>query len=98
MTNILIILLAAVGLNFIITEGTIFAAVREWIRNHAPEWTAELSSCPQCMGFWTGITIELVARKFAEASVFDQAPWWLAAIAAGLATSALSVFITGVRH
>lgn len=60
MTGFFIFALATIGLTNIIIYGTIFDTIkiqgkslREW--SHYWEWSEQLFTCPQCLGFWTGM-------------------------------------------
>ena len=54
----IIYILASIGLTFIITRSYIFQNIREKIAINS-EILGTLFSCPQCMGFWSGLLITI---------------------------------------
>lgn len=54
----IIYILAGIGLSFIITRSFIFQNIREKISVNS-EIFGTLFSCPQCMGFWSGLLITI---------------------------------------
>ena len=54
----IVLSIAAAGMALIITRSYLFEGLRMvWKK----EWLATLFSCPQCMGFWSGIVLSLVS-------------------------------------
>lgn len=58
MFEIILILLASLGMNLIITKSWIFLKVRDFFDTW--EFTNILFNCPQCMGFWCGLTMSII--------------------------------------
>ncbi len=54
MVNLILFVLATIGLTNILIFGKIFSPVREWLTNNAPDYVNELFACYQCMGTWAG--------------------------------------------
>ena len=63
MTNILLFLVASIGLTHILVDSTLFQEARDWLRDKINEycwpWAAakltKMIGCYQCMGFWCGL-------------------------------------------
>jgi hypothetical protein len=59
-----ILILAAVGLTFIITDSKICKKYREWVsgKKDIPLWNNvnEVINCPQCCGVWAGLIMALL--------------------------------------
>ena len=53
--DLIIFVLASVGLTLILVDSTIFHPVRVWIRKKNYQWLNDMISCYQCMGFWSGL-------------------------------------------
>jgi len=56
------ILLAALGLTFIVTDSMIFMPFRNWFSSKAKKdkrlkWFDNVINCPQCFGFWAGLVL-----------------------------------------
>ena len=92
MSNLLL-LLAGIGLTLIIKYGFILQVPREWVKNKARSINAtfglyieKLLNCAQCLGFWCGFFVFLLA------SLSEQSYDWLILYSAffGFATSFLS--------
>jgi ABC-type dipeptide/oligopeptide/nickel transport system permease component len=65
--NNIYLLIAAIGLTFILKYGFIFESSRNFIKNKAINinitlglYIEKLLSCAQCLGFWSGFTIFLL--------------------------------------
>lgn len=65
--NNIYLLIAAIGLTFILKYGFIFENSRNFIKNKAINinetlglYVEKLLSCAQCLGFWSGFTIFLL--------------------------------------
>jgi hypothetical protein len=59
----IILILAAVGLTFIITDSKICKKYREWVSGRqSPFWkyVSEIINCPQCCGVWAGLIMALL--------------------------------------
>ena len=54
---LIVLLLASMGLTFILTQGYIFLPLRKRFDNHPT--LSEFVHCPQCMGFWVGFLLTL---------------------------------------
>lgn len=59
MTNFQL-LLAAIGLTFILKYGFILNVPRNWLKNKSV-YLNELLSCSQCLGFWCGLIVYFIA-------------------------------------
>jgi len=71
MTSLILFILGSIGLTKIVIDGSIAHPFREWVRETKPVYKvpgfitkltkvqeieiADLISCPQCCGFWSGI-------------------------------------------
>jgi hypothetical protein len=55
MVNLILFLLAAVGLTNILIYGSILDNAREWVLARVPDKVGEVLSCYQCTGFWSGL-------------------------------------------
>lgn len=53
-------LLAALGLTFILKQGSIFNSPRKFLIGLHPK-IKELFDCGMCLGFWSGITIGILS-------------------------------------
>lgn len=58
MLEIILIILASLGADLIITKSWIFLKVREYFEKW--EFSSVLFNCPQCMGFWCGIFMAIL--------------------------------------
>lgn len=56
MTNIVFLLLAAIGLTLILKYAYILKAPRDWVTNKS-DFLSHLFSCSQCLGFWSGLLV-----------------------------------------
>lgn len=54
------LLLAAIGLTFILKYAFILKAPRDWLKGKGV-YLKELLSCSQCLGFWCGLGIYFLA-------------------------------------
>lgn len=55
------LLLAAIGLTFILKYGFILNVPRDWLKGKSV-YFKELLSCSQCLGFWCGLSIYFLAN------------------------------------
>lgn len=54
------LLLAAIGLTFILKYGFILNVPRNWLKGKSV-YLKELLSCSQCLGFWCGLVVYFLA-------------------------------------
>lgn len=54
------LLLAAIGLTFILKNSFILKEPREWLKGKGV-YLKELLSCSQCLGFWSGLGVYFLA-------------------------------------
>lgn len=66
-----------------ITQGEIFAGVREWMKGKS-SWLGKLISCPLCLGHWTAFG--LAVANFGTSGLLTK---WLAITAISVLTSGL---------
>lgn len=55
LANVIIFILASIGMTHIIVDGTIFDGVRGWLKKKLSEKVYSLFECYQCAGFWCGM-------------------------------------------
>ena len=73
--ELFIAILCGVSITLIIGKSTIFAPLRSWIKSQAQTgkgcwvWLDKLINCQQCLGFWSGAFVGLVAFDFSGACV-----------------------------
>lgn len=83
MTDLLLFVLATIGMTKIIVDGKIAQPFREWVRKENPTFKTpkliakltkieeihlmDITTCVQCCGFWSGIFCGLMILL----------PWWL---------------------
>lgn len=99
MTNLIFTLLAALGLDYIVVEGSIFGFVRGRLLRIAgdagdkgwAQWMLDLLTCTQCFGFWSGVLIESASCMVRKPLIGNQ--WWMSAVFAGFAVSGLAVIM-----
>lgn len=63
MLDLLLVLLAGVGLTLIIVDGTIVLPVKSWLFKRKTKWAntvLKASGCPQCAGFWSGLAVAIL--------------------------------------
>jgi hypothetical protein len=88
-------ILGLVGVTLVITHGSIFDDLREWLVafEHPLNFLRLIGAmmiCPQCSGFWVGVTWGLALQK----------PWAVVLMAGGLVSilSIVSAFVLQVSH
>ncbi len=54
MINLLLFIMATIGLTNILIYGSIFNGLREWIKKRVSKKVREGMECYQCMGTWVG--------------------------------------------
>ncbi len=99
MTNLVLTMLAALGLDYVVVEGSIFGFVRGRLLRIAgdagdkgwAQWVLDLMTCTQCFGFWSGVLIESASCLFRPPLMGNQ--WWISAILSGFAVSGLAVVV-----
>jgi hypothetical protein len=87
LSNIILFILASIGMTHIIVDGNIFESTRSWLKKHLPEHVYSLFECYQCTGFWCGVIV-----GYFIIAVFQ--PWWIQfpiTFFCGCASSYLSV-------
>jgi hypothetical protein len=94
----LMLLLASVGLGLILSEGAILSRPRNFLRDRGPDWLSEMSTCGQCMGFWSGVIVELSAGLLCDLTMLPGAHLAFSCLVAGWSSSALCVTVLGVRR
>ena len=67
--NLVLFLLAVVGLTHIVVDSEISEPVHKWIEPRSP-WLADLMDCYQCCGFWCGIGLGLMLLSYNPLVVF----------------------------
>jgi Na+/H+ antiporter NhaD/arsenite permease-like protein len=82
--NILLFLLACVGLTHILIDGSIFNWLRLWIMNRNIAWLSELWGCYLCLGAWTGALLSLLYNPL-------DLPWYVSFFLCGFASAFVSV-------
>lgn len=55
MVNLILFVLATIGLTNILIYGEILNDLRDYVHDHAPDWMVTILECYQCCGFWSGI-------------------------------------------
>ncbi len=53
--NLILFLLATVGMTNILIYGSILNDIRDWAFDNLPKKVSEVLMCYQCTGFWTGM-------------------------------------------
>ena len=92
LSNVLLFVLASIGLSHIVVDGKILLKFREIMHKILPECMYEVFTCYQCSGVWCGLFCGyfLIARDFGV----DES-WWITAtitFMCGCAGSFLSSF------
>lgn len=64
------LLLAAIGLTFILKYAFILNIPRNWLKNKGV-FFKELLSCSQCLGFWSGLGIYFLSGLFTTGFSFN---------------------------
>jgi hypothetical protein len=82
MTELFLFTFGVIGMTHIIVDSSIFAPVRDWMKNHIFERIYRLFECYQCTGAWCGSLL--------GAFLISHDPW--AIFAAGCAGSFLATF------
>jgi hypothetical protein len=54
MVDLIIYVVATIGLTHILIDGSIFEPLRNLVRKFAPQKISQLISCYQCLGCWVG--------------------------------------------
>jgi hypothetical protein len=54
--NLLLFILAVIGLTHIVVDSEIAAPAHEWAKANWP-WLARMMDCHQCAGFWCGVAL-----------------------------------------
>ena len=87
--NIIYVLLACLGLTFIVKYGTIFNAPRKFLCNsrnlRLRRWWKDLLKCSLCIGFWSGVAVgsfcmyySLMDEKVFLLPLVSSASCWIA--------------------
>ena len=53
--NVILFILASIGMTHIIVDGSIFEGVRNWLKKQLSERAYGMLECYQCTGFWCGL-------------------------------------------
>jgi Protein of unknown function (DUF1360). len=100
--NILLFILAAIGLTHIVVDSAVFSPLREWLKNQAPaieepvtkfsgRWLAGkigyLMTCYQCAGVWVGWFLGLIMLTSSEVGLIHNL---VTIFVAGMASSFLA--------
>lgn len=102
-----IVLLASLGLTWVITKGAILGPVRRWLMARAlksvegggsggpNQWLLDLMGCGQCAGFWSGC---LVQGAWSACGHGFVSPWWLAVPTMGFAVSFVAYVVRWITR
>ncbi len=86
MTEWIRYLLLMWGLQYLLTQSTIFGPIRIFW-GHQSQWRTMLVYCPPCVGFWFGV----LAGHF---GYWPPIEWgWRAALESGIASAALGMIL-----
>ena len=92
------------GVTLIVTEGKLFAPLRDFVARRSP-WAGTLLGCPMCFGWWVGAFVSVLG--WSPSAVAGPAIWPLplralvdgaASSAVGWALSALVATVLEVRY
>lgn len=67
--NLILFVLAVIGLTHIVVDGEISAPLYQWIKPHLPV-VARIMDCYQCAGFWCGVALGLALLSYQPLVVF----------------------------
>lgn len=86
--DIVLLLLASIGLTFIITQSYILMKFRDSITNST--WNTFIN-CPQCVGFWVGAVLSFFIEWWNNGFSIDL---FILAFLMGLSNSGICLFLS----
>jgi len=60
MTELILFILATIGLTFIISLHYIFKRIRNFLEIKSPKYLGKMINCTACVGFWVGLIIRII--------------------------------------
>lgn len=98
----LLLMLAAIGAAFAVTESSLFGSVREWAIRRSENGKmfaliADLMTCPRCASFWSGMIVETIRYGLTRSSSLEPLPPIVSIIMFGLAAHAVAIALSELR-